>query len=131
MYTDPWTAHTAYRHGEITSGSPVRIVVLLYEGAIQACRQAESRFNEARGRGEALGRAHRIVSELLSSLNPERGGEIATNLDALYRFVLDSITRAIAHGDQSALPPVIQVLDTLVGAWREIDTKDLGQGPIP
>jgi flagellar protein FliS len=121
MQTDPRTAHEAYRQGQITSAGPLRIVVLLYEAAIQSCRTALKRFDEPRSRGESLGRAHAIVSELLSALDHEKGGEIATNLDALYRFVLDSITRANVSGDRPALRPVIQILETLLSGWREIE----------
>jgi flagellar protein FliS len=109
----------------------LRIVVLLYEAAIQACRTGLTRYDEPRARGEALGRAHGIVSELLSALNHEQGGEIAANLDALYRFALDSITRANVQGERQALRPVIQVLETLLSGWREIEAHGLEETTRP
>jgi flagellar protein FliS len=123
MYTDPRTAHAAYRHGQVSSAGPLRIIVLLYEAAIHACRTAEERFDEPRARGESLGRAHSIVSELLAALNHEKGGEIASNLDALYRFVLDSITRANVEGDRAAIRPILQILETLLSGWHEIEGR--------
>ena len=121
MYTDPRFAHTAYRHGQVASAGPLRIVVLLYEAAIQACRQASQRFEDPRQRGESLGRAHRIVTELLAALDHDKGGEIAARLDALYGFVLESITRANARLDPNALGPAIGVLQTLLSGWREVE----------
>lgn len=121
MQTDPRTAHAAYHRGQITSAGPLRIIVLLYEAAIHSCRTGLKRFDEPRARGESLGRAHSIVSELLSALDHKQGGEIAANLDALYRFVIDSITRANVQGDRAALRPVIQILETLLSGWREIE----------
>jgi flagellar protein FliS len=109
----------------------LRIVVLLYEAAIQACRAGLTRYDEPRARGESLGRVHGIVSELLSALNHEKGGEIAANLDALYRFVLDSITRANIQGDREALRPVIQILETLLSGWREIEEHGLAENAEP
>ncbi len=123
MYTDPRTAHSAYRRGQVGSAGPLRIVVLLYEGAIQSCRTARDRFDEPQTRGESLGRAHRIVSELIASLDHEKGGEIAINLERLYRFVLDSITQANVEGDRDALRPVIRALETLLSGWREIESR--------
>ena len=122
MYTDPRVAHAAYRHGQVASAGPVRIIILLYEGALQSCRQAAERFEDPRQRGESLGRAHRIVTELMASLDYDKGGEIATNLDGLYGFVLDAITRANVDEEERVLGPAIQVLETLVSGWREIET---------
>ena len=123
MYTDPRIAHAAYRHGQIASAGPLRIIILLYEGAIHSCRQAAERFDDPRHRGESLGRAHRIVTELLASLDSNKGAEIAANLDPLYGFVLDSITRANVDQDRSLLDPAIRVLETLVSGWREIEAS--------
>ena len=121
MYTDPRVAHAAYRHGQVASAGPVRIIILLYEGALQSCRQAAERFEDPRQRGESLGRAHRIVTELMASLDYDKGGEIATNLDGLYGFVLDAITHANVDEEECVLGPAIQVLETLVSGWREIE----------
>ena len=121
MYTDPRIAHAAYRHGQVASAGPVRIIILLYEGALQSCRQAAERFEDPRQRGESLGRAHRIVTELMASLDYDKGGEIAANLDALYGFVLDAITRANVDEEERVLRPAIQVLETLVSGWRELE----------
>jgi flagellar protein FliS len=63
------------------------------------------------------------VSELLAALNHEKGGEIASNLDALYRFVLDSITRANVEGDRAAIRPILQILETLLSGWHEIEGR--------
>ncbi len=131
MYTDPSVAHAAYRHGQVASAGPVRIIILLYEGAIQSCRQAVERFEDPRQRGEALGRAHRIVTELMASLDYDKGGEIATNLDALYGFVLDAVTRANVDEDQRVLGPAIQVLETLVSGWREIEAAKTAEPQEP
>ncbi len=124
MYTDPRVAHAAYRHGQVASAGPVRIIILLYEGALQSCRQAAERFEDPRPRGESLGRAHRIVTELMASLDYDKGGEIATNLDGLYGFVLDAITHANVDEEERVLGPAIQVLETLVSGWREIEAAN-------
>ncbi len=131
MYTDPRVAHAAYRHGQVASAGPVRIIILLYEGALQSCRQAAERFEDPRQRGESLGRAHRIVTELMASLDHDEGAEIATNLDALYGFVLESITRANVDADKGVLRPAIQVLETLLSGWHEIETAKTNEPQEP
>ncbi len=120
MNIDPRAAHAAYQQGQVGSAGPVHIVVLLYEGAIRFGRQALDSFDSPAIRGHAIGRSHRIVSELLASLDYDKGGDIARNLDSLYRFALDSLTQANTHHDRQALQASIQVLETLLAGWREI-----------
>jgi flagellar protein FliS len=126
MQINPQAAHTAYQQVQIGSAGPLRIVVLLYEGAIQFSRQALEKFDEPAVRGHALGRAHSIVSELFATLDHEQGEQIATNLDSLYGFVLDALTRATVDGDRKALRDALNVLKTLLTAWRTIEARSQG-----
>jgi flagellar protein FliS len=113
-------AHSAYQQGQVAASSPLRIVVLLYEGAIRFLRQAQQKFADPGVRGHALGRAHAIVSELMIALDHERGGEIADRLESLYRYVLDGLIRANVAGDERALGSALGVLETLAEGWRGI-----------
>ena len=113
-------AHAAYQRGQVGSANPLRIVLLLYEGAVRFSRQAQESFEEPGLRGHALGRAHAIVSELLSALDHERGADIATNLASLYNFVLEGLIRANVDGDRASLDTVVPVMETLTSAWREL-----------
>lgn len=117
------TVHAAYQTGQIGSADPVRIIVLLYEGAIRFARQAQERFGDPASRGLALGRAHMIVSELMASLDHGKGSDLSRNLEALYQYLLDNITTANVDGDRKALQSGIDVLNTLVSAWREIGSN--------
>ena len=127
MHTSAQTAAAAYQSGQVTSAGPVRIVVLLYEGALRFSRQALEKFDDPSSRGQALGRAHRIVSELLAALDHEAGPDIAANLDNLYGYMLDALTRANVNRDRNALQSTIKVLETVLPAWREIDGQEPGR----
>ena len=123
MQTYAQSAHAAYQSGEITSADPVRIIVLLYEGALCFSRVALQGFDDPATRGQALGRAHRILSELLAALDHEKGGEIADNLDGMYRYMMDCLTNSNVNNDKKALQSVIDVLNTMLPAWRQIEKK--------
>jgi len=127
MQSDYARAHSAYTEGQVAASSPLRIVVLLYDGALGFCRQAQARFADPAVRGAGLGRAHAIVSELMIALDREQGGEIADRLESLYRYVLDALIRANVKGDAKALESAIGVLDTLAGGWREIMQSGAGE----
>ncbi|MFQ5513541.1 MAG: flagellar export chaperone FliS [Myxococcota bacterium] len=123
-------AHAAYQNGQVSSAEPLRIIVLLYEGALRFGRQALEHFADPASRGQALGRAHAIVAELLASLDHDRGEAIAGNLDALYAYILDALTAANVRGDRRALESVLGLLDTLLDAWRTIEQHG-GRGSDP
>jgi flagellar protein FliS len=120
VQSDYARAHSAYQQGQVAASSPLRIVVLLYEGAIRFLRQAQQKFADPGIRGHALGRAHAIVSELMIALDHERGGEIAERLESLYRYVLDCLIRANVAGDDRALGSALGVLEMLAEGWRGI-----------
>ena len=117
-------AQDAYRRGQVSASGPVRIIVLLYDGAIRFAKQARGNHDDPSTRGNALGRAHAIVSELLVSLNHEQGGEIAGNLEELYRYVLDAFICANVDGDLRRLDSAIEVLETLATSWRELEASE-------
>jgi flagellar protein FliS len=114
--------HAAYRSAEVGSANPVRIIALLYEGAIRFLRQAQA-SEDPIARSQLAGRAHRIVAELLSALDREQGGEIAANLGAIYQFVLGEITTANQKGDRGRLGRTARILDPLGAAWRELASR--------
>ena len=80
-------ARSSYRETVARGASPVRLVICLYEQAIEDLRRAviaqEKGDIEARTRG--INHALIVVAQLQGSLDMERGGEVAGNLGALLR----------------------------------------------
>src|SRR4030095_13745197 len=69
----------AYRRTEAQSASPLQLVVMLYDGALQflnEARAAQAR-GDMRARGAALRRVTAIVAECQSTLDLESGGGVA------------------------------------------------------
>ncbi|MCP4003083.1 MAG: flagellar export chaperone FliS [bacterium] len=116
-------AHAAYQQGQVNASNPVRIIVLLYDGAIRFTRRGYEHFDDPAVRGQVLGRAHAIVSELQLALNRDEGAEVAANLDRLYRYILDNLLQANIDGARDSLLSVIDVMETLVSGWREVEVK--------
>ncbi|MBR7347472.1 flagellar export chaperone FliS, partial [Klebsiella pneumoniae] len=77
--------------------TPHQLIVLLYDGAINAMRRAEIYFqsgNIAR-RGEMISRAINIIDNgLRAGLNHEVGGQIAADLERLYEYISRSLLEA-------------------------------------
>jgi flagellar protein FliS len=111
-----------YQQMDINTTSPTGLIVKLYEGAIRQARVARAHQEAGRiaERGRAIAKAMAIVSELASALDMERGGEIATNLNALYAFVNERLVDANLRGQVAPIDEAVGILATLAEAWVEI-----------
>lgn len=111
-----------YREMEIRTATPEMVIVKLYEGALRFIRAARSHQEAGHiaGRATSIAKALAIVNELQHSLDLERGGEIARNLDSLYFFVTDRLLEANLRGTVAPLDVAAGILATLNEAWVEI-----------
>lgn len=110
----------AYRANQVMTADPGTILLMLYQGAIDfLCRAQEAmERKEMAEKGLYINKTLAIVSELLSSLNLEVGGEVAQNLEALYLFMISHITTANVKNDPRCLAEMIQMLSTLKTGWE-------------
>lgn len=75
-------------------------------------------------KGRALGKAARILEEgLKAGLNMEQGGELADNLRNLYDFCIIELTSANLHNNEQKLIEVLNVIEPLASAWKEIGAQ--------
>lgn len=120
------TAASAYKEALYEHAPPLKIVHLLYEGALRFLAQAEALDPLADpGRfGERLRRADRIVCELRLCLAHEQAPELCTDLSALYAFVERRIQDALLGRTTEPLADARSVLELLLTAWKEIGGAD-------
>jgi len=117
----PPNAAARYKNAAIESASKEKLLLMLYEGAIKNMKLAQKALEEKRvaDKGNYLGKAHDIVSELSNSLNHEVGGKISEDLESLYFYMLSKITEGNINNDPKCLESVTQILETLLEGWRE------------
>ena len=121
-----------YREMEIRTATPEIIIVKLYEGALRLIRAARTHQEAGHiaGRASSIAKALAIVNALQHSLNLERGGEIAHNLDSLYFFVTDRLLEANLRGSIAPLDVAASILSTLNEAWVEIARRPIGEAAV-
>jgi flagellar protein FliS len=111
----------AYKSNQIVTADPGTILLLLYQGAIDALKRAVV-FMEAGNmadKGRQILKANDIISEFIASLDFEIGGELAQNLEGLYRFMLEQILLANVQNDPKRIATVVSLLTTLKSGWEE------------
>lgn len=112
----------AYQENVITTQSQGRIIVMLYEGAIKFLKQAilEMQADNHEAKSKYLLKAEDIINELSTVLDMEAGGEIATNLRALYMFMIRHLHEANVKKDPGKIEEVIKLLEELNQSWKAI-----------
>jgi flagellar protein FliS len=112
-------AYNKYKQTSVTSASREKLLLMMYEGAIKFTKKAiiACETKDIGERGLNIGRAYDIIMELNNTLNFEAGGEIAKNLEQLYVFVTDQLTKSNATGDVAPLHAVLKILNTLNEGW--------------
>ena len=122
-----------YHHDQIRYASPVDLIVMLYDKTIFHLRRAIAALEarQLQEKGEALCRAAEIIGELRVVLDRERGGEIATNLDNLYGYMLEQLTIAHYDNDAEKMRLVIRLMEELREGWRGVAKTQQAQPAHP
>jgi flagellar protein FliS len=103
----------------VTSASPHKLIVMLYDGALAAVMTAVTQMNA--GNVQEKGKAIRIIDDgLRASLDKEVGGEIARNLDALYDYMSRRLLEANISNKPEILEEVRGLLADLRDTWNQI-----------
>mgnify|MGYP001403163510 FL=1 len=110
----------------VTEASPHRLVAMLFDGAIESIHQARGALasRDIAAKGQAIGKAVRIVDEgLKGGLDRGAGGQLATDLSALYDYLLRRLTEANLRNDDAALAECSTLLDSVRQGWNGIATQ--------
>lgn len=108
---------------KVSQASPHQLIVLLFDGALNAIRLAKLYIEKGNiaGKGIAISKAINIVDNgLKSCLDLEKGGKIAENLDSLYHYISQQLVLANLHNDQNKLQICYNLLNNIAESWREI-----------
>jgi len=107
---------------KVLGATPLELIVLLYEGAIEALQQAQQaiRAGNVAQKGSLINKAGDIIEGLRNALNHEKGGDISTSLNDLYVFSKQKLAEAHRSNSTEDLQAVVTVLDTLLGGWKQI-----------
>lgn len=114
-------AYKKYKETSVQSASREKILLMLYESAIKftklAIRAAEEK--KIADRCHNIGRAFDIVIELNNTLDHKIGGELASQLEQLYMFMMDQYTKANLSGSPEPLRANVKILENLYAGWSQ------------
>ena len=119
----------SYKKATILSASPERLILMLYDGALDAMRRAKSGFKleEVKSRNETISnnliKAQNIFGELQRSLRPEKGKEFADRMFGLYAFYSMKLNEANFKKEEAPIDLAIELSSEIRDAWEEMLAK--------
>lgn len=114
-----------YQKSQIETSSPEKILIMLYDGAIQFLNIAKAELtsgnvplNIQKIHNNIMG-AEKIITEFQDTLNMEIGGEIAQNLYDLYTYLYNRLVEANMKKDVTIIEEVLTHLKDLRDTWSK------------
>jgi flagellar protein FliS len=115
-------AHDTYLEERILSADPAELIQMLYQAALTAVADARRHLAERQilPRARSISKACNVLVELNTSLDFERGGEIAVRLSQLYGYMHRRLVAANLRQNDELLAEVSGLLSTLMEGWDAV-----------
>ncbi len=115
-------AANAYFQTKVGTTDQGQLLLMLYDGALKYIQQARTKMlaKDFAGKGIMISKVIDIVNELAASLNMDKGGSLAVNLNNLYLLCTARLLRANLKMDVESLDSVETILSGLRGAYAQI-----------
>ena len=122
----------AYKKASVNTMDQQKLIIMLYDGAIRNINMAVEKMREGNIEKSHSGlvKSKSIVAELMNSLNMEKGGDVAKNLQSLYSYMFGMLIDANVKKDPEPALVVVGLLKELRGAWSTIgDANKVAPSP--
>lgn len=114
--------YSKYKQVDITTTNPLRIVLMLYDGAINFINRSinYAKSGDIKNKNIYANKARDILLELNRSLNVKIDAEFSQNLRKIYLFMNRHLMQANWNNDVKGMEEVIQLLSNLREAWQDV-----------
>ena len=123
-------SYGAYKRVDVETASQGKLIVLLFNGAIQRSEEARRLMMleplDIPAIHNNLIRAQDIISELRGALDMT-AGEIAENLDRSYEYFHHLLVQANLKKDPSLIEEAVELMTVLRDTWQEVFDKQEGE----
>lgn len=110
---------------EVNFASPHRIIQMLMEGALSKIATAKGCIarNDIAEKSRQITWGMNIIQGLRTSLDAQKGGEVAANLDSLYEYMGRRLLEANVSNDVAILDEVSSLLMEVKAGWDNIPAE--------
>ena len=124
----------AYKETQIKTAGQGKMIVMVYDEAIRqldralSCLESEKKHHKLDVVNNSILKTQDLITELMVSLDFDKGGEIAHNLFSLYVFFNQKLMEANIQKDHEPIALIRKQLSELRGAWYQIMNKASASG---
>lgn len=122
-------ARRQYQDSAVQGATPIELVVLLFDSAIDDMRRALAamRGGDIEARSVQIGHAMMVLQQLQGTLDFERGGEAARQFEQFYNLVRAKLLEAQIRGSSDLMVQQIGSMAEVRNCW--VEAKRLLQPP--
>lgn len=119
------TVAARYRETEVLSATPARLLIITFDFLLSQLTRAKSGMETQRSdiTLPALDKARQAVGELMASVDPSHGGELAHRLISVYAFIMTELMDLGVHPDPKRLERNVALLRDLRDAFAAAGEK--------
>ena len=112
----------SYQTNDIATASQAQLILMLYDGALQAVNKAMQCMDQkdVAGQSTHILKAQDIINELSLALDLKKGGDLSKTLEQLYQFVLNQLLQANIASEKIYLESIVKVMSPLRDAWSRL-----------
>lgn len=110
-----------YKKNQVETATPEKILILLYDGAIQYLNRAKvalKQENQSQFFSNLIG-CEKIIMEFMNTLDMESGGSLAENLYRLYEYLYNTLVKTGLNKQVSGIDEVLRHLTSLRETWQK------------
>ncbi len=110
-----------YQKTTVETASNEKILIMLYDGAIQFLNKAKIALDEKnyeQSHNNLMG-AQRILEEFINTIDKEPNPELATNLINLYEYFISRLVQANIKHEIAPIDEVLKFLKELKSTWEK------------
>lgn len=115
------------------TASPHKLIEMLIDGALGSMAKAKGSIERGaiEERTQHINKANEIIIGLRGSLDFEKGGEIAANLESLYDYMNRTLMTANRSNDAEKVQEVMSLMLEIKQGWSGMpeDVKQGGKAP--
>lgn len=126
---------TAYKEMSVKTASQGSLILMLYDEGIKRIESSIDLLNVEKLPPSSIEKinnnilkAQEVVTELMASVNVEKGGEIASNLTAIYSYFYQQLLQANIKKDIAILKDILFMMRDLRSAWKEAIDAESAKG---
>ena len=115
-------AHKQYTNVHVSTVDRGRLLLMLYDGCVKFLKHSKVGLEskDIPKFARFLSKAQAIISELMLTLDFEKGGDVAKDLDRLYDFMLFYLTEANLEKNPQKIQKVIDLVEIIASAYRDV-----------